>query len=255
MDGSGQGSRLSCATSFGSTCASSRGRQPVKLFPPSSSISSCARFPNSGGIGPVSRLFWRVSRSNCARLPNSGGIAPVSWLLKSHRYSSRARLPSAAGIDPVSPRHPRRNSVTRGCGLPRTVTPSQAVIARYALQSSAAVPRSASFAASRAVQSATKPGLFAASGTASPIAQGPGDCGGATAGAAQIDHPTVISKQTGAGSAVCAAAGAARASSTTAVATPISARRDMATTAKRLRLGMSSLVTTDCTDCSRARPT
>ena len=85
-------------------------------------------------------------------------MLPVSLFQERSRLLNALSAPSVAGTLPVRPRSRSPSPVTRD-GVPETVTPSQPVMAVAALQLSVPVPRSASFAAMRMLQS------FASSGT------------------------------------------------------------------------------------------
>ena len=115
---------------------------PVNWFPPSASNCRLVSRDNSGGISPVNWLRVKFKRSKLFRLPNSGGMVPVNWL------SLRTKL------------------VTRS-GEPLRVTSSHAAMAVEPDQFSVPLPARVSRAASSASQSATRPGLLAALGTAS----------------------------------------------------------------------------------------
>src|SRR5690606_29779209 len=58
------------------------GTFPLNWFPLRSRWISSTRFPNAGGIEPLSWLFSRLRYHIVSeRLPNDAGIVPVSWLL------------------------------------------------------------------------------------------------------------------------------------------------------------------------------
>ena len=111
------------------------------------------KLPNSGGIGPTSRLLLLSSNnSSIVSLPISGGIVPVTMLCRSD--SSR----------------------TRG-GLPLTTTPGHFPIGVSVVQPDAARGPNASRDRISTLQSSTRPGVTSGCATATPFEHVAGSMG------------------------------------------------------------------------------
>ena len=126
------------------------------------------------------RVSPRCSSVRRVRVPRASGTSPVSALPRRSSAVSWVSWPSAAGSGPVRPCAPSRSPVTRW-GVPPTVTPVQALSARVPSQLRRPGPASASRAASKAVQSCTRPVFVVGLGTVTPLLQGR-----AVAGAGQV---------------------------------------------------------------------
>ena len=171
---------------------SSGGISPVNWFLGRLKLSRLPRFPNSEGIAPVSLLLERSKSVRLERLPNSEGIVPVSSLLERSKTVRLERLPSSGGISPVNRLPKPRSNFVRLARLPNSdgiapfnplwyktnsdtrlfvvVTPFQWLMPTSADQFRLpSAPVRVSFAASRVAQSATRPGLSAGFGTATPL--------------------------------------------------------------------------------------
>ena len=120
---------------------------------------------------PVSLLSWSRRPCSLERSNSSAGIGPVRAFLCSSRKSSSESPPIAGGIVPSSFLPLRKIARTRSGSrkFSHTYTPRQRLTAVETSQSSEAEPRSVSFTASKASQSATRPALLAGSGTAVPF--------------------------------------------------------------------------------------
>ena len=177
--------------------------------------------PSPGGSTPVSWLSERFSRTSRESPPSSAGMVPVSALLPKLRCDNSSRPPNAAGIVPSRLADATSTRVTR-CGVPPPrVMPVQSPIAVLALQSSVAVPRSVSLAASSSAQSPTSPGLSAGLGTTVPFSHGAAGvaCGSAGGGDATTgDSVTAADVNCGPASEVRTIAAVSAAMSSTGVA-------------------------------------
>ena len=150
---------------------SSCGMDPDNRLLPRSRYSRLPNLPNSGGIGPLRSLPHNRSSTKFFRLPNSAGIESVMRLALRSRCVNLLRPPRPAGILPDRPAKLLICSFSTRCGVPPTVIPSQSEMGVPADQFRK--PR-VSLAARRISQSATKPGLLAASRTAPSVEQSSG---------------------------------------------------------------------------------
>ena len=128
------------------------------------------------------RPFARAAPARRGRVSGAGSLlalsglaaaqlrrdVPVSWFeLRSNVVNSNS-CPSPAGMVPVRLLLERFSPITR-LGVPLVVMPSQLLTAVLVAQSSVAVPRNPSFAASSVSQSCTKPRLSLGVVTAVPL--------------------------------------------------------------------------------------